>query len=474
MIVGILPGLGPVATIALLLPLTYQVEPASAVILLAGIFYGAMYGGTITSVLLRLPGEAASVVTTFDGHPMAKQGRAGPALGIAAIGSFIGGTAAVVALTFFSPWMASVALEFGPPEYALLALLGLSLVVRVGTGSTGAILLSACLGLLIATVGQDLFTSEPRYTFDAVGLLGGLDIAPIAMGLFGIAEVLDTVGKRYGDAVKTHVGRVLPSKNDLRRSAGAIVRGSGLGFLVGVMPGIGGTVASLGSYAVEKKWAKDPSRFGKGAIEGVAGPESANNAAASASFVPLLTLGIPGSAATAIMFGALLLHNVTPGPLLVEQHPEVFWGVIASMYIGNLILLVLNLPLVGIFIQILRVRTGIMTGLIVAVTIIGAYALHNDFFDVWVMLFFGVAGYVMKRVGLPPAPLLLAFVMGPILETAIRQSLLMSGGGLGIFVSRPVSLGLIIVTLIVVVLPVVMKTAGRQLARRQRSGTGRG
>ncbi|HYH29857.1 MAG TPA: tripartite tricarboxylate transporter permease [Pseudonocardia sp.] len=455
-VIGVLPGLGPTATIALLLPLTYEIEPHTAVILLAGIYYGSMYGGTITSVLLRLPGEAASVVTTFDGHQMAKQGRAGPALGIAAIGSFIGGVLAVVGLTLLAPPLAALAVSFGPPEYVALTALGILLVTYLGTGSALKSLSMAALGLLLATIGQDPIAGTTRFTFGQVALFDGLDFVAVAMGLFGVGEILHSLERTEKvQAVTQKIRHIWPSRTDLRDSAGAIGRGSVLGFLIGVLPGGGGVVSSLASYALEKRRAKDPSRFGRGAIQGVAGPETANNASSTSAFIPLLTLGIPANVVLALIFGALLVQGVTPGPQLISQHPEIFWGVIASMFVGNLMLLALNIPLVGVFVQILRVRAGILGAFALLVTMAGVFSINNDVTDMWVVLAFGVLGWLMKKTGFEPGPLVLAFVLGPILERAFRQSMLISGGSLDIFVTRPISGGLLAVMVLVIVISIV-------------------
>jgi putative tricarboxylic transport membrane protein len=455
-VIGVLPGLGPTATIALLLPLTYEIEPHTAVILLAGIYYGSMYGGTITSVLLRLPGEAASVVTTFDGYEMAKQGRAGPALGIAAIGSFVGGVLAVVGLALLAPPLAAFAVSFGPPEYVAMTVLGILLVTYLGTGSAVKSLSMAALGLLLATVGQDPIAGTTRFTFGQVALFDGLDFVAVAMGLFGVGEILHSLERTDKvQAVTRKIKNIWPSRTDLRDSAGAIGRGSVLGFLIGVLPGGGGVVSSLASYALEKRRAKDPSRFGRGAIQGVAGPETANNASSTSAFIPLLTLGIPANVVLALIFGALLVQGVTPGPQLIDQHPEIFWGVIASMFVGNLMLLALNIPLVGVFVQILRVRAGILAAFALLVTMAGVFSINNDATDMWVVLAFGLLGWLMKKTGFEPGPLVLAFVLGPILERAFRQSMLISGGSLGVFVTRPISGGLLAATAVIVVISIV-------------------
>jgi putative tricarboxylic transport membrane protein len=439
-VIGILPGLGPTATIALLLPFTYDIEPASAIILLAGVYYGSMYGGTITSVLLQIPGEAASAITAIDGYQMTKQGRAGPALGISALGSFIGGTFAILGLIFVAPALAKFAVRFGPPEYAVLTIFGIIMVTYLGTKSTVKSVIAAAVGLLLAVVGTDPIIGTTRFTLDIPQLFGGLDLVAIAMGLFGVSEILLVLERAGSKHMKIGaVGKIWFSKADWRESRGAIARGSLLGFPIGVLPGGGGVLSSIVSYGVEKKRSKHPERFGKGAIEGVAGPETANNASSISAFIPLLTLGLPSNAVLALILGALMTQNITPGPALISEHPDIFWGVIASMLIGNLVLLLLNWPLVGTFVQLLRVRVGIIGGMAMLVTLVGVYTLSTDIFDMWVMLAAGFLGYLMRKTGFEPAPLVLAFVLGAILEQAFRQSLLLSGGDLTIFVTRPIS-----------------------------------
>ena len=465
-VIGVLPGLGPTATIALLLPLTYEIEPVTAVILLAGIYYGSMYGGTITSVLLQLPGEAASVVTTFDGYQMAKQGRAGPALGIAAIGSWIGGTVAVVGLTLLAPPLADLAVQFGPPEYVALTALGILLVTYLGTRHPIKSLSMAALGLLLATIGQDAITGTTRFTFGQISLFDGLDFVAVAMGLFGVGEILYNVERtEKAQAVVGRIKNIWPSRKDFRDSFGPIARGSVVGFFIGVLPGGGGVISSLASYAMEKRRAKDPTRFGKGAIEGVAGPETANNASSTSAFIPLLTLGIPANVVLALIFGALLIQGVTPGPQLISQNPEIFWGVIASMYIGNLMLLALNIPLVGVFVQLLRVRSGILASFALLVTMAGVFSVNNDPFDMWVVLAFGIVGWLMKKTGFEPGPLVLAFVLGSILERAFRQSMLLSGGEFSIFVTRPMSGTIFAAMALVIILSTVAGFRRRRNAR---------
>jgi putative tricarboxylic transport membrane protein len=468
MLVGVLPGLGPAATIAILLPITIGIEPVTAIIMLAGIFYGAQYGGTITSVLLRLPGEASSVVTVFDGHALARNGRAGTALGIAAVGSFIGGTVSIVALSFVAPLVAGFALDFGPPEYTALALLGILLVATVSSGDRLKAVIAACLGLLLATVGRDSFTGAERFTFDNLSLADGLDFVPIAMGLFGLGEILYNLEERHRAVhAPAKVANVWPSGADLRQSSGAIGRGSVLGFFLGILPGGGATLASLAAYAVEKRRSKTPERFGRGAVEGVAAPESANNAAATSSFIPLLTLGIPANATMAVIFGALLIQGVSPGPQLVDQEPELFWGVVNSMYIGNILLLIMSIPLVGLFVKILRVRATILAPITVLITLVGVYTVNYDVFDIGLVVVFGALGYLMKKLGFDPGPLVLAFVLGSLLEDSLRRSLLLFDGDPTGFLTRPISGTLLVLFLVVAVLPAIQAVLHRRRASRR-------
>ncbi|TQM03096.1 tripartite tricarboxylate transporter permease [Pseudonocardia kunmingensis] len=463
MLVGVLPGLGPAATIAILLPVTFGLEPVTAIIMLAGIFYGAQYGGTITSVLLRLPGEASSVVTVFDGHALARQGRAGSALGIAAIGSFVGGTVSVVALSLLAPLVAGFALDFGPPEYTALALLGILLVATISGGGRLKAVIAACVGLLLATVGRDGFTGAERFTFENLSLADGLDFVPIAMGLFGLGEILHNLEERHrATQAPARVADVWPSRADLRRSSGAIARGSVLGFVLGVLPGGGATLSSLAAYAVEKRRAKQPERFGRGAIEGVAAPETANNAAATSSFIPLLTLGIPANATMAVIFGALLIQGVSPGPQLVTQEPELFWGVVNSMYVGNVLLLIMSIPLVGLFVKILRVRPTILAPITVLITLIGVYTVNNAVFDIVLVIVFGALGYLMKKLGFAPGPLVLAFVLGSLLEDNLRRSLIIFEGDVTGFATRPISGTLLAAFLVVALFPVVRGVLARR------------
>ena len=442
-VVGVLPGLGSAATIALLLPITFHMPATSAIIMLAGIWYGSMYGGSTTSILLRIPGEAASVMTCVDGFEMARQGRAGAALGIAAFGSFIAGTVGVVGLMFLGPPLAEFALEFGPPEYFALTTLGLTLVSYLGSKSVPKALSMAVVGLLLGTVGLDPVRSAERFTFGSLSLQGGIELVPMVIGLFGLAEVFLMLDRRWRveDVVRTPTGLLdlLPTRQDWRDSAGAIARGTLIGFLVGVLPGAGATISSFVAYALEKRRSRHPERFGTGAIEGVAAPEAANNSATAAGFVPLLTLGIPGNVVTALMLGAFLLHGITPGPTLLTQRPEMFWGVVTSMYVGNVMLLILNIPLIGLFTRIARVPASILGPLIVLVCLAGTYGVNNNPIDLLVMVAFGVAGYLMTKLGYDPAPLVLGFVLGPMVEMSLRQSLILSQGSFLIFFGRPIA-----------------------------------
>jgi len=452
--IGVLPGLGTPTTIALLLPATYKMDPTSAIILLAGIFYGAMYGGSTTSILLNIPGEAASVVTCLDGYKMARQGRAGRALGISAMGSFIAGTLAVFGLSIIAPTLADFALKFGPAEYTSLVVLGLMMAVYLSEGSTLKGLLMAGLGLLLAMVGIDPVFGEPRFTFGISRLMDGINIVIVGMGVFGIAEVLINLeSPEVRDIFKTSLKGLLPTLADWGRCWAAILRGSFLGFFIGVLPGGGAVISSFVAYALEKRVSKHPEDFGKGAIEAVAAPESANNAASTSSFIPLLTLGIPGNASIAMIFVALMIHGIQPGPLLLQEHPQLFWGVIASMYIGNLVLLGLNLPLVGFWVRLLRVPYHYLAAVIVIVCIIGAYSLNNAVFDIGAMLVFGVLGYFLRKGGFPMAPLALAIILGGKLELSFIQSLQVSGADLRIFVHKPISAALLFVAALLMLIP---------------------
>jgi putative tricarboxylic transport membrane protein len=466
-IIGVLPGLGPTASIALLLPVTIGMDMVSAIIFLAGIYYGAMYGGSTTSILVNIPGEAASVVTCIDGYQMARKGRAGAALGMSAFGSFIGGTVSVVAVMLISPFLAETALKFGPPEMFALLFFAFTCIGSLAGKSKARGLLMACVGLLLGSVGTDDIHGVDRFVFGTLYLRDGIGLVPLAMGLFGMGEILYNIEKREetGSVLETPKN-LLPTLRDWIDSTWPIIRGTALGFGIGILPGGMPAVASLLSYAVEKRMAKRPEEFGKGAIEGVAGPETANNAATAGGFVPLLTLGIPTNSVLALMLAALMLHGVTPGPLLLFKWPDVFWGVIASMYIGNVMLLVLNLPLIGLFVQILKVPYGILSPLIIMFVMVGAYGLNNSVTDVLATLLFGVVGYLMKRSGLEPAPLVLAFVLGPMLENNLSKALIMSHRDPLFFFTRPISGTLLGCAILVLVYPLVRWTWRSAVGRR--------
>ncbi len=441
--VGVLPGLGPAATLSLLLPITFGMPPTSAVIMLAGIYYGTAYGGSITPILLNLPGEASSVVTCIDGHEMARRGRAGPALGIAAFGSFIAGTVAVVAISVVGPAVAGMALRFGPPEYAALVVLGLVLICFMSEADMVRGLTMVALGLLLSTIGLDPILGSERFTFGSTSLADGINLAVLAMGLFGVAELL-MIATRPPEQAEflrqpTRLRALLPGRADWRRSAGPIGRGTVIGFILGLIPGGGGIIASFASYVLEKRLSRRPEEFGKGAIEGVAGPESANNAGVQATFLPLLTLGLPANVVLAIMMGALLVHGITPGPRLVTDHPELFWGVVASMYVGNVLLLVLNVPLIAVFVSMLRLPYAILAPLILMFCIVGAYSLNNNVADVYMLGVFGLLGLGLRLARFDPAPLVLAFALGQLLEQSLRQSLLMRQGSPVVFLERPIA-----------------------------------
>jgi putative tricarboxylic transport membrane protein len=465
-LIGVLPGIGPIATIAMLMPLTFKVDPTGALIMLAGIYYGAQYGGSTTAILVNIPGEATSVVTTLDGHAMARKGQAGIALGIAAIGSFFAGTVATLIIAAIGAPMAALALLFGPAEYFGLMVLGLGLAIVLARGSVLKAVIMVVFGLLLATVGQDLETGQERLTMGFDDLADGIDFAVLAMGVFGIAEILRNLeSPEARNVVRGYIGRLLPSLADLRRSFWPIVRGTGLGSVLGILPGNGAVLAPFASYTLEKKLAKDPSRFGKGAIEGVAGPESANNAGAQTAFIPLLTLGIPPNAVMALMVGAMTIHGVIPGPLVMTKAPSLFWGMIASMWIGNLMLLVINLPLIGLWVRLLKVPYRLLFIMILLFCCIGIYSINNNPSDVYFTAFFGLVGYVLIKLGLEPAPMLLGFVLGRLMEEKLRQALALSEGSFMTFVERPVSavlLALALAVMVIAVLPAVRK--GREEA----------
>ncbi len=448
-LIGVLPGIGPVSGIAILIPVIYGMNPASAMIMLTAMYYGTMYGGSTTSILVNVPGEASSVVTTLDGYQMARQGRAGPALAIAAIGSFVAGTLSVLGLMLFAVPLTALALKFGPTEYFGLMLLGLSSVTSLAGKSLVKALLSMIFGLIVATIGVDLSTGIARYTFDVPQLLDGVGFLVVAIGLFAISEVLVATEELGGARREAFpLGRVWLAWKDFAASWWAIIRGTVIGFYIGVLPAAGATIASFMSYDVEKRLAKDPSTFGKGDIRGVAAPESANNAAAVGNMVPLMTLGIPGSSTTAIMLGALTMLGVQPGPLMYQKNPDVFWGLIASMYIGNAMLLILNLPLIGVWVRILAIPARILYPLILAVSVIGVYGVSNSITDLLLACGFGLLGYYMRKHDYPLAPAVLGVVLGGLMEQSLRQALVLSDGSFWILVQRPISLVLLILSVV--------------------------
>ena len=439
-LVGVLPGVGPLAALALLLPVTFTLPPVGGMVMLCSIFYGAMYGGSTTSVLLNIPGEAASVVTCIDGHQMARQGRAGAALGIAAIGSFIAGTIGVVIMTFFAPLIAAVAIQFGPPENFGLMVLGLICTLFMISGSAVKGVLMVALGFLVAAVGIDVVNGKERFTFGWVNLSGGIELLSVVIGLFGLTEVFFNVERELKATVLAgRIRGLWPSLADWRASWRPMLRGSGLGFLLGLVPGGGPVTASFMSYALEKRIARDPQRFGQGAVEGVAGPESANNAAVAGSIIPVLSLGIPGNPVTALLLGALIIQGIQPGPLFMTQRPDLFWGIVASMYVGNAFLLLLNLPLVGVWAQLLRIPYRVLFPVVLLLCVVGAYSANKNVFDLWVMLGFGIGGYVLRKLEYDLAPFVIAFVLAPLLEQSLRQSLVMSPDGAMILLQRPVT-----------------------------------
>ena len=464
-LIGVLPGVGPIATIAMLMPLTLKVDPTGALIMLAGIYYGAQYGGATTAILLNIPGEVTAVVTAIDGHEMAKKGQAGTALGIAALGSFVAGTVATLVIAAIGAPLTKLALLFGPAEYFGLMVFGLGLAIVLARGSVLKAVIMVVLGLLLATVGTDLETGQDRLTLGIAELSDGVDFAVLAMGVFGIAEILRNLEHPESrDVAVSKIGRLLPSLGDLRRSLGPIVRGTGIGSVLGILPGNGAVLGPFASYALEKKLAKDPSRFGRGAIEGVAGPESANNAGAQTSFIPLLTLGIPPNAVMALMVGAMTIHGLIPGPQVMLKHPTLFWGMIASMWIGNLFLLIINLPLIGLWVRLLKVPYRLMFTTILLFCAIGIYSINNNPYDVYFTAFFGLAGYVFIKLGLEPAPMLLGFVLGRLMEEKLRQALALSEGSFMTFVERPVAAGLLVLAaavMVIALLPAVSRSRAK-------------
>lgn len=453
-LVGVLPGIGPAAAISLLLPSTFRADPTSSLIMLAGVYYGAMYGGSTTSILVNIPGEAASVITCLDGYQMARKGRAGPALGISAFGSFVAGTLSLIGLLFLAPTLASVALRFGSPEYFSLMIMSMTIVTYLSQGSMLKSLMMAALGIILGTVGMDPVTVKLRFSYNILVLRDGLGLVPVVMGLFGVSEVLMNVKAAMDrDVFETKIKGILPTLKDWKDSAFPMVRGTLLGFFMGILPGIGAIIPTFITYGMEKKLSRHPEKFGTGVIEGVAAPEACNNAAASGNFIPMLSLGIPANPIMALFLGALLIYGVQPGPLLIKEQPGLFWGLIASMYVGNVMLLVLNLPLISLWVRVLKVPYVILYPLILLFCLIGAYSLNNSVGDVVIMCIFGVVGYLMKKFEYDAAPLVLALVLGPMLEENLRQTLIISRGNLLVFFSRPLSMIFISVSILVLLFP---------------------
>ena len=468
-IVGILPGIGPVGAMALLLPSTFALQPATALIMLAGIYYGAMYGGSTTSILVNVPGEAGSVVTAIDGYQMTKNGRAGAALAVSAVGSFIAGSVGVVGIVLASSWLADQALRFGPPEYFAMAVAGLLLLSRLSGGSVMHAFVMVAIGLALGTVGMDSLSAVRRFTFGSTQLSQGVELVPVIMGLYGVAEVMliAEAGLRKAHIAAVRLRELLPTRTEWKQSAWPIARGSVVGFLTGLIPGPTTVLATFISYTLERKISKTPERFGRGAIEGVAGPEAANNGATAGAMVPLLSLGIPFSPATAILLGALIITGIQPGPLLISQRPEVFWGVVASMYVGNFILLILNLPLVGLFVSVLRMPQHVLATLVLLLCLVGAYSLNNSLLDLWVLVAFGMFGYGLRKLAIDPSPLIVAMVLGPLMEKTLRQALFMERGNVLALIGRPLTAALLVIGVAALVAPPLV----RWLRGRRAAGT---
>ncbi|MGF7159217.1 putative tricarboxylic transport membrane protein [Rhodoligotrophos appendicifer] len=468
-LVGVLPGLGPLATLAILLPITFGLEPLGALVMLAGVYYGSQYGGSTTAILVNLPGESSSVVTCIDGHEMTKQGRAGEALFMAATGSFMAGCVGTLVIALAAPSIGAFAQQFASPEYTALLIFGLIAAVVIASGSAVEALVLALIGVLLGFVGTDINSGAERYTFGRLELLDGLQFVPLALGFFGIPEIIANLEHPEQRKVLTaKLGSIWPRWPQIKAGLPAMIRGTGLGTMLGVLPGGGALLSSFVSYSVEKRLATDPSRFGKGAVEGVAGPEAANNAGAQTSFIPLLTLGIPSNPVMAIMMGAMILHGIQPGPQVIAKQPELFWGLVASMWMGNLFLLVINLPMIGLWVKLLSVPYRLLFPLIVAIACIGIYSVNNSAFDVFTAMIFGAIGYVFYKLKLQPAPLLLGFIVGPLLEENMRRSLTVSRGDPTVFFTRPISGVLMagaIVLLLALLLPAIRR--GREIALKE-------
>jgi putative tricarboxylic transport membrane protein len=466
--IGVLPGIGALATISMLLPLTFHVPATTAIIMLAGIYYGASYGGSTASILLNLPGTPSAAVACLDGYPMSKQGRAGIALFMTTIASFVGASLGIVILTLFAPKLSEVALAFGPADYFAMMLLGLVAAATLAQGSPVKGIIMVLFGLCLGMVGTDVQTGQQRFTFGIPYLADGIGLVALAMGLFGVAEVIKSIGKVDSSAMTTQritLRSMIPTRDDTRRSWKPMLRGTGVGAFFGALPGAGGTIASFMSYAVEKRIAKDPSRFGKGAIEGISAPESANNAAAQTAFIPTLTLGIPGDAVMALMLGALIIQGIQPGPRLMTEHPEVFWGLIASFWIGNILLVILNIPLIGLWVRMLKIPYSILYPSILLFICIGVFSINNSYFDVIVVMLFGVLGYAMVLLRFEPAPLVLGFILGPLMEEHLRRAMLLSRGDLMVFVERPISAGFLAATTALLAWAIYATVRGRQAVR---------
>ncbi|WP_227934918.1 tripartite tricarboxylate transporter permease [Alkalihalobacillus deserti] len=462
--IGMMPGLGPISAIAIMIPITYGMNPALALVMMSGVYYGAVFGGSTASILLNAPGISGTVATAFDGYPMAQQGKAGQALAIAAISSFVGGTVSVILLMFLAPTLANVAVVFGPPEYFALMLLGLTAITSLSEGSVVKALISAVVGFMIATVGIDGQTGTPRFTFGNVNLLEGIDFLVIALGLFALAEVCTLILNRKGSFFENgqSIGSLKLTKQDLKEMVGPMGRQSILGFILGILPGAGATIASFIGYITEKKIAKKPEEFGKGSIKGLAGPETANNAATGGAFVPLLSLGIPGSGTTAVMLGAFLVMGLQPGPLLMQDRPDVFFGIIASMYVGNVFLLILNLPLIPYIAKVLKVPRPMLIALVIMFSLVGVYAISFNTFHLYLLLAFGVIGYLMRLFSFPAPPFILAFILGGMMEQSLRQSLTISNGSISIFFDSMITIVLLMLTVVSLVIPLIKKPRAKK------------
>jgi TctA family transporter len=460
-LIGVLPGIGATATIAMLLPITFQLEPVSSLIMLAGIYYGAQYGGSTTAILINMPGESSSAVTAIDGYQMARRGKAGTALAIAALGSFFAGTVATLLVALFAPPLTAIALKFGAAEYFSLMVLGLVSAIALAHGSILKALAMVVLGLILGLVGTDIYTGAPRFTFGITEFADGLSFVALAVGVFGIAEILRNLeGEQDRTVLGTKIGRLFPSREDLRRMVAPMMRGTAVGSVLGILPGGGAVLASFASYTIEKRMSDRPEEFGHGAVAGVAGPESANNAGAQTSFIPLLTLGIPANPVMALMVGAMIIQGIVPGPNVASEQPELFWGIIASMWIGNLMLVILNLPLIGLWVRLLKVPYQVLFPIILAFCSIGVYSVNSNVYDLFSVAFFGLLGYVLLKLKCEPAPLLLGFVLGPMLEENLRRAMILGRGDPSVFVTRPISLTLLLLTvavLIIVLLPSIRK-----------------